>query len=226
MAPDNLSFEQALRRRIRGDVFFDDVTRGIYATDASNYQILPVAVVVPRDEDDVRAAVEVAAEHGVPILPRGGGTSLAGQTVGASMVLDFSKHMNALLELDVEGKWVRVQPGLVRDELNAAVAEHGLHFAPDPATADRANVGGMIGNNSSGTKSILFGKTIDHVEELKVLLADGSVLELGRPSPPGPLSHPPFTPSRERGRRGRDQRGSGRGGFGEDRVGSLGGPRR
>ena len=127
----------------------------------------------------MRSAVAVAAEHGVPLLPRGGGTSLAGQTVGAAMVLDFSKHLNAILELDVEERWVRVQPGLVRDELNAALAPHGLHFAPDPATANRAAVGGMIGNNSSGTKSILFGKTIDHVEELKVLLADGEVIELG-----------------------------------------------
>ncbi len=185
MPHDATAFENDLRRRIRGDVFFDDVSRGIYATDASNYQISPVAVVVPRDEDDVRAAVAIAAEHGVPILPRGGGTSLAGQTVGESMVLDFSKHMNAILELDVAGRRVRVQPGLVRDELNAAVAEHGLHFAPDPATASRANVGGMIGNNSSGTKSILFGKTIDHVEALKVLLADGSVIELGETSTAG-----------------------------------------
>ncbi len=176
--PDATAFEKDLRRRVRGDVLFDAVSRGIYATDASNYQIPPVAVVVPRDEADVVAAVAVAAEHGVPILPRGGGTSLAGQTVAAAMVLDFSKHLNAVLELDVPGRRVRVQPGLVRDELNVQLAEHGLHFAPDPATANRANVGGMIGNNSSGTKSILFGKTIDHVEALKVLLADGEVIEL------------------------------------------------
>ncbi|MEM7354023.1 MAG: FAD-linked oxidase C-terminal domain-containing protein [Acidobacteriota bacterium] len=179
------ALEQDLRHAIRGDVFFDDVTRGIYATDASNYQIQPVAVVVPRDRDDVKAAVEIAARHEVSILPRGGGTSLAGQTVGASLVLDFSKHMNRILKLDVEGRWVRVEPGLVRDELNAAVAEHGLHFAPDPATASRANVGGMIGNNSSGTKSILFGKTVDHVLALEVLLADGSVIELGEMDPTG-----------------------------------------
>jgi FAD/FMN-containing dehydrogenase/Fe-S oxidoreductase len=186
MPRDATAFERDLRRRVRGEVCFDDVTRGIYATDASNYQISPVAVVLPRDEADVRAAVAVAAEHGVPILPRGGGTSLAGQTVAAAMVLDVSKHMNAILELDVERRRVRVQPGLVRDELNAQVAEHRLHFAPDPATASRANVGGMIGNNSSGTKSILFGKTIDHVIALKVLLADGSVVELGEPSASAP----------------------------------------
>lgn len=172
------AFERALRAAVEGEVHLDDLTCGLYATDASNYQIQPVAVVVPLSGDDVRAAVAVAAEHGVPILPRGGGTSLAGQTVGAAMVLDFSKHLNRILELDVAARRVRVQPGLVRDELNAAVAAHGLHFAPDPATANRANVGGMIGNNSSGTKSILFGKTIDHVEALKVLLADGTVLDL------------------------------------------------
>ena len=173
------AFERALREEVRGDVFFDEVTRGIYATDASNYQIQPVAVVVPRDEEDVRAAVRIAADHGIPILPRGGGTSLAGQTVAAALVIDFSKSMNRILELDVAERWVRVQPGLVRDELNAAVVDHGLHFAPDPATASRANVGGMIGNNSSGTKSILFGKTIDHVKRLKILLSDGTVIELG-----------------------------------------------
>ncbi len=172
-----------LREQIRGEVLTDELSLGIYATDASNYQILPVVVVLPHDTDDVRNAVAIAVRHRLPILPRGGGTSLAGQTVGAAMVLDFSKHMNRILELDVEARTVRVEPGLVRDELNAAVAGHGLHFAPDPATANRANIGGMVGNNSSGTKSILFGKTIDHVEALKTLLADGTEMELRRLSP-------------------------------------------
>ncbi len=170
--------EDELRHAIRGEVLTDEVSLGLYATDASNYQILPVVVVLPRDANDVESAVAIAVRHRLPILPRGGGTSLAGQTVAAAMVLDLSKYMNRILELDVEARTVRVEPGLVRDELNAAVAEHGLHFAPDPATANRANVGGMIGNNSSGTKSILFGKTIDHVEELRVLLADGTILDL------------------------------------------------
>lgn len=174
------ALERELRGRVRGEVLCDEVSRGIYATDASNYQIVPVAVVVPRDADDVRQAVAVAERHGVPILARGGGTSLAGQTVGAAVVIDMSKHLNEVLELDVQGRTVRVEPGLVRDELNATLAPHGLHFAPDPATGSRANVGGMIGNNSSGTKSILFGKTIDHVEALKVLLADGTELEFQR----------------------------------------------
>ncbi|MEM7586200.1 MAG: FAD-linked oxidase C-terminal domain-containing protein [Acidobacteriota bacterium] len=182
MAEGSKDFERELREQVRGDVLFDEASRGIYATDASNYMIQPIAVVVPRDEADVVAAVRIAVEHRVPILPRGGGTSLAGQTVGAALVIDFSKSMNRILALDVDARRVRVQPGLVRDELNAAVAPHGLHFAPDPATASRANVGGMIGNNSSGTKSILFGKTIDHVESLRVLLADGEIVELGATS--------------------------------------------
>ncbi len=143
-------FEQAIRDRIRGDVIFDEVGRGIYATDASIYQIMPVAVVLPRDEADVCAAVQTAAEHSVGILPRGGGTSLGGQATGASMVIDFSKYMSNILELNVQEQWVRVQPGLVLDELNAALAEHGLGFAPDPATSSRATIGGMMGNNSAG----------------------------------------------------------------------------
>src|SRR5690606_17593658 len=112
------------------------------------------------------------------ILPRGGGTSLAGQTVGKAVVLDFSKYMNRILELNEKERWVRVQPRVVRDELNAELARYGLHFSPDPATANRANIGGMVSNNSSGTKSILFGKTVDHILEAKVLLADGTTMVL------------------------------------------------
>jgi len=177
------AFEQDLRQRVRGEVSFDPVTRGVYATDASLYQITPVAVVLPRDADDVRAAVQTAAEYGVPILPRGGGTSLAGQAAGPSLVIDFSKHMHRILDLNVEERWVRVQPGIVLDELNAVLAPHDLHFAPDPATSSRATIGGMIGNNSSGTKSIIYGLTRDHVLETKVLLADGTVLECAELSP-------------------------------------------
>jgi len=177
---DLATFEKDLRRRVRGSVSLDRATRGIFATDASNYQIVPVAVVAPEDADDVKAAVSAAVNHGVSILPRGGGTSLAGQAVGASMVLDFSKRMNRILELNEDERWVRVEPGVVRDELNAEIARHGLYFAIDPATANRANIGGMIGNNSSGTKSIIYGKTVDHVLETKVLLADGEVLDFQR----------------------------------------------
>lgn len=171
-------FEQALRGRISGEVSFDEVTRGIYATDASIYQITPVAVVLPRDDTDVRAAVKTAAEYGVNILPRGGGTSLGGQAVGPAMVVDFSKYMNKVLELNVEQRWVRVQPGIVLDVLNAELAKHGLLFAPDPATSSRATIGGMLGNNSSGTKSIIYGRTCEHVLAGKALLSDGTTLEV------------------------------------------------
>jgi FAD/FMN-containing dehydrogenase/Fe-S oxidoreductase len=169
---------QDLRLHIKGDILSDDASLGLYATDASVYQILPVAIVLPRDEEDVLNAIRIAGDHRVTLLPRGGGTSLAGQTVGRSLILDFSKYMNQLLEVNEEEQWARVQPGLVRDELNAQLQPLGLHFAPDPATSSRANVGGMIGNNSSGTKSILYGKTVDHVLELKVALADGTLLHL------------------------------------------------
>lgn len=172
------SLERHLREAVRGEVRFDPMTRGLYATDASFYQQFPVALAVPRDEADLIAAVAVAAEHGVPILPRGGGTSLAGQCVGETLVLDCSKHLNALLEVQVEERWARVQPGLVRDELNALVAPHGLHLAVDPATGNRAAVGGMIANNTSGTRSIRYGMMIAHVLAARVLLADGTVLEL------------------------------------------------
>ncbi|MBN1766087.1 MAG: FAD-binding protein [Sedimentisphaerales bacterium] len=171
------SFEQALRNQVRGEVHFDDVTLGLYATDASIYQIMPVAVILPRDGEDVRAAVQVAVQHKVSILPRGAGTSLNGQAVGAAIVLDFSKYMNRILELNVAERWVRVEPGIVLDELNVELARHGLTFAPDPATGNRATIGGMIGNNSSGMRSIIYGMTIDHIRECKTLLADGTVLD-------------------------------------------------
>ncbi len=167
-----------MKTSIKGDVLDDDYSLGMYATDASIYQIKPVAVVLPRDESDVETAVEIARTNNVRILPRGGGTSLAGQTVGDAMVIDFSKYMNRVLEINEQEKWARIQPGIVLDELNHQLAGYNLHFAPDPATASRANIGGMVGNNSSGTKSILYGKTVDHVLEVKVLLADGTMLHL------------------------------------------------
>ncbi len=180
MEPAKLQeFEQQLRSSVKGDVSFDDVTRGIYATDASIYQITPVAVVLPRDKDDVQAAVQAAADHEVNVVPRGSGTSLGGQAVGDAIVIDFTKYMNQILELNVQERWVRVQPGVVLDELNAQLASHGLLFAPDPATSNRATIGGMMGNNASGSKSIIYGKTCDHVLAGKVLLSDGTVLELG-----------------------------------------------
>jgi len=177
------AFQKALKTRLRGDVSFDETTRGIYATDASMYQITPVAVVCPADEADVQAATEIAAEHHVPITPRGGATSLEGQAIGHGLILDFTKYMDRLLEVNAEERWARVQPGVVRDNLNVVLARHDLHFAPDPATSSRATVGGMIGNNSSGTKSLIYGKTVDNVLETKILLPGGDVVEFRELSP-------------------------------------------
>lgn len=169
------TFEE-LRNTLSGDFYDDPLYTGIYATDASNYQIKPKAVICPRTEEDVEIVMKYAYEHHIPLLARGGGTSLVGQTVGEGFILDFTKYMNSILELNPEQKWAWVQPGLVRDDLNKQLSVHSLHFAPDPATSSRAAMGGMIANNSSGTRSIMYGKTLDHVLELKVMLDDGSVL--------------------------------------------------
>lgn len=170
---------ESLRPRIAGEVFADYYHRALYGSDASLYQIQPLAVVVPRTQEDARAAVQFAVEHGLSIIPRGSGTSLSGQAIGAGMVLDFSKHLNRIVELDASSQTARVEPGVVLDQLNAAAARHGLQFGPDVATSSRANLGGMIGNNSSGSRSIKNGKTVDHVVELSVLLSDGSSARLG-----------------------------------------------
>jgi FAD/FMN-containing dehydrogenase len=174
---------EGLQNVVSGDVLSDELSLGMYSTDASIYQIKPVAIVLPRNEDDVKNAMKMAFDNGITILPRGAGTSLAGQTVGESIILDFSKYMNAIIEINESEKWVRVQPGMARDDLNAVLEPLGLHFAPDPATSSRANVGGMVGNNSSGTKSVLFGKTVDHVLEANVILAEGTELHLKNCSP-------------------------------------------
>ncbi len=169
-----------LRREVRGEVHTDALSRAIYATDASNYRMVPLGVLIPRGRADVEAAVAIAAEHGIPLLPRGAGTSLAGNTVGAALVIDFTKHMHRVLDLDPSSRRVRVEPGVVVGRLNRALAAHGLVFGPDPATKDRAVLGGMIGNNSCGAHSLAYGKTVDHVEGLVAVLADGSLIESGR----------------------------------------------
>jgi FAD/FMN-containing dehydrogenase/Fe-S oxidoreductase len=172
-----------LQKRIEGEVKFDRYSRLLYSTDASIYQIEPIGVVVPRHKGDVQAVIELANRLNVTVLPRGGGTSLAGQTVGHSIVLDFSKYMRNVLEVNKEELWCRVQPGLVQDELNAHVRPLGLQFGPDTSTSNRATIGGMIGNNSAGAHSLTYGKTLDHVIELTVLLADGSEVVLQDLSP-------------------------------------------
>ena len=171
--------EQALRNAVRGEVRFDPGSRALYATDASNYRQVPIGLVVPRDADDVKAAVAVCREFGAPVLPRGAGTSLAGQCCNVAVVLDFSKYMNRILEVDPEGRFARVQPGLVLDTLRNEAELHKLTFGPDPSTHSRCTFGGMIGNNSCGTHSLLAGKTVDNVEELHLLLYDGTELTVG-----------------------------------------------
>jgi FAD/FMN-containing dehydrogenase/Fe-S oxidoreductase len=171
--------EQDLRKSVRGSVRFDQGSRLLYSTDASMYQVEPIGVVIPRDADDVLAAFDVARRQHVPLLPRGGGTSLTGQTVNRALVLDFSPHMNQVLEVNREEGWARVEPGLVQDELNAHVRPLGLLFGPDTSTSNRATLGGMLGNNSGGSHSIAYGLTVEHVLELTTVLADGTRVIFG-----------------------------------------------
>lgn len=181
---DNLSdtalaaFQTALSAAISGDVRFDRFSRASHATDASVYQIFPLGVVAPRTADDVVAVVNLCREHRVSITARGGGTSQAGQAIGPGVSLDFSKYLNRILALDVEARTVWVEPGLVLDELNAHLRPHGLQLPLDLSTSSRATLGGMIANNSAGTRSVVYGKTIDYVECLRVVLADGSLVEM------------------------------------------------
>src|SRR6059036_4311419 len=175
--------EHELRKVVAGDVRFDPGSRLLYSTDASMYQVEPVGVVIPRDADDVQAAVKVAGKLGVAILPRGGGTSLTGQTVNHALVLDFSRHMNQVLEVNREERWARVQPGVVQDKLNHHVRPLGLLFGPDTSTSNRATIGGMLGNNSGGSHSIAYGLTIDHAIELTAILADGTRAVFGEITP-------------------------------------------
>ena len=166
-----------LERELEGEVRFDRVSRALYSTDASVYQIQPAGVAVPRTREDLVRIVQACARHRCPVTLRGGGTSQAGQAIGSGVIVDTSKYFNRILELNVEERWARVEPGIVLDELNLALKPHGLRFAPDVSTASRATVGGMMANNSSGARSVYYGKTIDHVLEQTVLLSDGSVVD-------------------------------------------------
>ena len=168
-----------LAREIEGEVLFDAYSRGRYSTDASIYQIEPIGVAVPKSEDDVAAIITIAAEEGVPVLPRGGGTSQCGQTVGAALVVDTSKHLNQMLSLDIEAASVTVQPGLVLDALNRFLRPHGLFFPVDPSTASRATLGGMAANNSCGGRSIRYGLMRHNVRAIDAILADGTSARFG-----------------------------------------------
>jgi FAD/FMN-containing dehydrogenase/Fe-S oxidoreductase len=173
------ALEADLRRAVRGEVRFDAGSRALYATDASNYRQVPIGVVLPHDAVDVEAAVAACRKHGAPILGRGAGTSLAGQCCNVAVVLDFTRHMNAVLEVDPDRRTARVQPGAVLDDLRAAAAPLGLTFGPDPATHAWCTVGGMIGNNACGAHSLATGRTSDNVEELEILTVDGLRLRVG-----------------------------------------------
>ncbi|HEY3043704.1 MAG TPA: FAD-binding and (Fe-S)-binding domain-containing protein, partial [Vicinamibacterales bacterium] len=166
-----------LQTRTTGEVRFDQISRALYSTDASVYQIEPQGVVLPRSRDDLIRIVRTCAEHGCSLTMRGGGTSQAGQAIGPGIIVDTSKHLNRVLEVNVDERWARVEPGIVLDELNAQLKAHGLRFAPDISTASRATIGGMMANNSSGARSVLYGKTIDHVLEQEVVLSDGTVTQ-------------------------------------------------
>ncbi|MBI4233706.1 MAG: FAD-binding oxidoreductase, partial [Chloroflexi bacterium] len=172
---EHRELEAELKRHVQGEVRFDPYSRALYATDASIYQMEPIGVVLPRDREGVIATVQACNRLGVPVLPRGGGTSLAGQTVNHAVVIDFSKHLNQVLEVDSDALIARVQPGITLQGLNAHLRPHGLMFAPDPSTANRANVGGAIGNNSCGSHSILYGRTVENVLALEVVLSDGTL---------------------------------------------------
>ncbi|MEU8475602.1 FAD-linked oxidase C-terminal domain-containing protein [Streptomyces hygroscopicus] len=167
------ALEQALRRAVRGDVAFDTASRALMTMDASNYRRVPAGVVAPRDADDVAAALAVCREHGVPVVARGAGTSIAGQATGLGVVLDFTRHMRGILSLDPERRTAVVQPGVILDDLRAAAGAHGLTFGPDPSTHSRCTLGGMIGNNSCGSHSVAWGTTADNVHELDILTYGG-----------------------------------------------------
>ncbi|MFJ2719635.1 FAD-binding and (Fe-S)-binding domain-containing protein [Streptomyces sp. NPDC087437] len=169
-----------LRRAVRGEVAFDVTSRALVTMDASNYRRVPLGVVAPRDADDVAAVLEVCRARGVPVVARGGGTSIAGQATGTGVVLDFTRHMNRVLDLDPGERTAVVQPGVVLDRLQEAAAPHGLRFGPDPSTHSRCTLGGMIGNNACGSHSVAWGTTADSVRELSVLTARGQRLRLGR----------------------------------------------
>jgi FAD/FMN-containing dehydrogenase/Fe-S oxidoreductase len=179
---DAYALANELKDALRGEVRFDDGSRALYATDASNYRQVPIGVVMPRDAADVVAAVAIARKHNAPILGRGAGTSLAGQCCNVAVVLDMSKYMYGIAEMNPAGRFARVQPGIVLDDLRREAEKHTLTFGPDPATHAQCTLGGMIGNNSCGVHSIMSGKTVDNIEELEILTYDGVRMRVGATS--------------------------------------------
>jgi len=191
IAPGDFALAARLKREIRGEVLFDAASRGRYATDASIYQIEPLGVVVPRSEEDAVTALAIAMEEGVPVLPRGAGSSQCGQTVGAALVIDVSRHLNEVIAFDREARTVTVQPGVVLDQLNAYLRPHGLWYPVDVSTSAQATLGGMAGNNSCGSRSIRYGNMVHNVRAIDAVLADGSRYRFGAvPDDPGKLEGP------------------------------------
>ena len=177
--PDSNPLAGRLKKALQGDVLFDDFSRGRYATDASIYQVMPLGVVVPKHEDDVQVALQIARDEGIPVLPRGGGTSQNGQTVNEALVLDTSKYLNQLVQVDPDAGTAIVQPGLVLDQLNRQLKPHGLWYPVDVSTANRATLGGMTGNNSCGSRSIRYGNMVHNVHAIEALLPDGTPATFG-----------------------------------------------
>src|SRR6478672_11099000 len=165
---------QQLAATLEGEFYSDDTMRILYATDASAYREMPLAVAIPKTTDDIKKLIQFAHQNNTSVIPRTAGTSLAGQVVGNGIVVDVSKNFTQILELNKEEGWVRVQPGVVRDELNMFLKPHGLFFGPETSTANRAMIGGMVGNNSCGSNSIVYRSTREHLLEVTALLSDGS----------------------------------------------------
>ena len=178
-AADFAALADQLTRRIAGEVRFDTGTRAAYAADASNYRQVPIGVVIPRSIEDIAETLDFCREHGLPVLPRGGGTSQNGQCVNVAVVIDTSKYLNRVLDIDPVAQTARVEPGAVCDALREAAEKHGLTFGPDPATHSRCTLGGMIGNNSCGAHSVMAGKTVDNIENLDIITYDGLRLTVG-----------------------------------------------
>jgi FAD/FMN-containing dehydrogenase len=166
-----------LAKSIQGDVFDDYTTRTLYSTDASAYREIPFAVARPKNTDDIRNLIAFARENKITLIPRTAGTSLAGQVVGNGMIVDVSRYMTGIIEVNEHESWVRVQPGVVLDELNLYLKPYGLFFGPETSTSNRCMIGGMVGNNACGAHSLIYGSTRDHLISIKALLSDGSEVE-------------------------------------------------
>src|SRR5258705_3741796 len=183
MTSPSLSDFERLAAELDGPLHYDATMRKLYATDASVYREMPQAVALPRTEEDIRRLVRFAREHGTSLIPRTAGTSLAGQVVGAGVVVDVSRCFTRILEIDVAQRRVRVQPGVVRNELNLALAPHGVFFAPETSTQNRCMIGGMVGNNACGANSVVYGSTREHLISARAVLSDDSIAEFGPLSP-------------------------------------------